>query len=198
MANDKQAKVTTITFVTGNKNKLKEVNSILGVDKNPSIQIVSEKIDLPEFQGKPADIAKEKCALAAKAIHGPVLVEDTSLCFNALGGLPGPYIKWFLDSCGHDGLNKMLAGFEDKSAYAQCTFAYCSGEASAQPVVFEGRTPGKIVPARGPTDFGWDPIFLPDGFEDTYAEMEKSVKNTISHRYRALDAVRKYMEKNIE
>lgn len=55
------------------------------------------------------------------------MVEDTGLCFNAYKGLPGPYIKWFLEKMGHDGLNAMLAGFEDKSAYAQCTFAYTPG-----------------------------------------------------------------------
>ncbi len=55
------------------------------------------------------------------------MVEDTSLCFNAYGGLPGPYIKWFLKNLGHEGLNRMLAGFEDKSAYAQCIFAYSPG-----------------------------------------------------------------------
>ena len=55
------------------------------------------------------------------------MVEDTSLCFNAYGGLPGPYIKWFLKNLGHDGLNRMLAGFDDKTAYAQCIFAYTSG-----------------------------------------------------------------------
>ena len=56
------------------------------------------------------------------------MVEDTSLCYNAYGGLPGPYIKWFLKKLGHEGLVAMLAGFEDKSAYAQCIFAYTPGE----------------------------------------------------------------------
>ena len=56
------------------------------------------------------------------------MVEDTSLCFNAYEGLPGPYIKWFLKALGHEGLPKMLAGFDDKSAYAQCIFAYSPGE----------------------------------------------------------------------
>lgn len=60
-------------------------------------------------------------------VGGAVMVEDTSLCFNAMGGLPGPYIKWFLKKLGHDGLNRMLAGFDDKSAYAQCIFAYSAG-----------------------------------------------------------------------
>ena len=61
------------------------------------------------------------------------MVEDTSLCFNAYGGLPGPYIKWFLKSLGHEGLNTMLAGFEDKSAYAQCIFAYSTGRPPRPP-----------------------------------------------------------------
>ena len=65
------------------------------------------------------------CALQ---VGGAVMVEDTSLCFKAYGGLPGPYIKWFLAKLGHEGLNKMLAGFDDKSAYAQCIFAYTPGE----------------------------------------------------------------------
>lgn len=51
-----------------------------------------------------------------------------------------------------------------------------------EPVVFVGRTPGRIVAARGPSDFGWDPVFLPDGFDQTYAEMDRDVKNAISHR----------------
>lgn len=48
--------------------------------------------------------------------------------------------------------------------------------------MFVGRTEGRIVAARGPTSFGWDPIFQPDGFEETYAQMDKTIKNTISHR----------------
>merc|ERR1712100_500370 len=101
----------TLTFVTGNANKLKEFVKVMG-----DINVVSHAVDLPELQGEPDDISREKCKLAAEAIQGPVCVEDTSLCFNALNGLPGPYIKWFLDGIGHEGLNKMLAGFEDKSA----------------------------------------------------------------------------------
>lgn len=155
--------------------------------------MTSHDVDLPELQGDPADISKEKCRLAADAIKGPVMVEDTSLCFNALGGMPGPYIKWFLDSCGHDGLNRMLAGFEDKSAYAQCIFSLSWGPGE-EPVTFVGRTPGKIVPARGPNAFGWDPVFEPDeGGGQTYAEMDKDAKDALSHRSRALAKLKEYL-----
>jgi inosine triphosphate pyrophosphatase len=115
-----------------------------------------------------------------------VLVEDTCLSFDAMGEMPGPYMfdcpftitygdflmlarKWFLKELGPDDLHKMLAGFEDKSAQAICTFAYSEGPGH-EPLIFQGRThvsnnslqillqliplQGKLVPARGPANFG--------------------------------------------
>ncbi|RUS19204.1 inosine triphosphate pyrophosphatase-like protein, partial [Endogone sp. FLAS-F59071] len=149
-------------FVTGNKNKLIEVQAIL----EGAVDLVSHKLDLPEMQGTPQEVAIAKCKKAAEILNGPVVTEDTCLCFNAMKGLPGPYIKWFVEYLGLDGLNRTLAGFEDKSAYALCTFALSRGP-DTEPILFEGRTEGKIVPARGPGDFGWDSVFQPDGFEET-------------------------------
>ena len=182
-----------ITFVTGNAKKLEEVQRILG--PNLPFPLKNQKIDLPELQGDPISIAREKCTTAVEKIGGPVIIEDTSLVFNALNGMPGVYIKWFLDSCGHDGLNKMLAGFPDKSGYAQTVVAFCSGPGK-EPVVFDGRTTGIIVPARGELAFGWDPIFEPDeGQGKTYAEMSKDEKDAISHRSRAFAKLRDYLVK---
>lgn len=70
------------------------------------------------------EIAKEKVMVAYNQVKKPVLVEDTSLCYNAYKGLPGPYIKWFLKNVGPEGLAKMVHGFDDKSAYAMCIIAY--------------------------------------------------------------------------
>lgn len=72
-----------------------------------TFQLIAQDIDLPEYQGEPEEIVKAKCALAAEHIKGPVIVEDTSLCFNALGGMPGPYIKWFLQKVGPSGMKSM-------------------------------------------------------------------------------------------
>lgn len=96
--------------------------------------------------------------------------QDTALCFDALNELPGPYIKDFLSNIGHEGLNKLLAAYPDKSATALCTFAYCASPDS-DPVLFEGRTRGYIVPARGPGNFGWDPIFEVEGTGKTQARL---------------------------
>lgn len=83
-----------LTFVTGNAKKLQEVTAILGAgDSSIPFRLVSKKIDLPELQGSPEEVSREKCRLAVAEVDGPVIVEDTSLCFNALGGLPGVYIK---------------------------------------------------------------------------------------------------------
>lgn len=185
------ASVKVVTFVTGNAKKLDEVRRIIG----DSLPLQSVKLDLPELQGEPEDISKEKARLASQQINGPVLVEDTCLCFNALKGLPGPYIKWFLEKIGHEGLNNLLVAYEDKSAYAQCIFSLAFGPDS-EPLTFVGRTEGKIVPPRGPPNFGWDPIFQPDGYTQTYAEMPKEEKNRISHRGKALDKVKTHFATN--
>lgn len=73
------------------------------------------------------EVALAKCRRAAELVGGPCLVEDTALCYEALNGLPGPYVKQFMSSIGHEGLNRMLVGFESKKAEAVCTFAYSAG-----------------------------------------------------------------------
>ena len=97
-----------ITFVTGNAKKLEEFKAILGSSFPHGL--VSRDVDLPEYQGTPQEVVREKCREAARRISGPVIVEDTSLCFTALGGLPGVYIKWFLKSLGPDGLPRLISG----------------------------------------------------------------------------------------
>ena len=81
---------STITFVTGNKKKAEEVKRILASGSTSfPFKITNKKVDLPELQGDPVYIAREKAALAAKEVNGAVITEDTSLCFSALNDLPG-------------------------------------------------------------------------------------------------------------
>ncbi|CAE6343237.1 unnamed protein product [Rhizoctonia solani] len=92
----------------------------------------------------------------------------------------------------------MLDGFETRAAFAQCNFAYSKGP-DFEPIVFEGRTEGQIVPPRGPSKFGWDPVFEPlEGEGKTYAEMSSEAKNKISHRFRSLEKLRKYLEEELK
>ncbi|KAL8972580.1 MAG: hypothetical protein Q9183_000473 [Haloplaca sp. 2 TL-2023] len=182
---------TNLHFITGNSNKVVEVQAILG----DIVPLQTRSLDLVEIQGTIEEITKDKCRRAAAMVQGPVLVEDTCLCFNALRELPGPYIKWFLQALGHQGLNNLLAAYEDKSAQAVCTFAYSDGPGQ-EPLIFEGRITGSIVPARGPTNFGWDPIFEYMG--ETFAEMDKAKKNGLSHRFLALSKLKDWLEEHVK
>ena len=187
---------TFITFITGNRNKLEEVRSILKTNQEDThYSIKSLDIDLPEVQGEPEYVIQEKCKSASLQLNGPVIVEDTSLCFNALGGLPGPYIKWFMKKIGLDGLNKLLLGYEDKTIEAKCIFAYQENRDS-QIHYFTGITKGTLVEPRGNMNFGWDPVFLPEGYNETYGEMDNETKNSISHRFKALQLLKEFL--NIE
>ncbi|AYV76289.1 MAG: hypothetical protein Terrestrivirus5_111 [Terrestrivirus sp.] len=180
-------------FVTGNKNKLIELKKIL------DIEIESITFDIPEIQGEPYDIIIEKAKYIANKTQKRILVEDTSLCFNALGSMPGPYVKSFMEKIGSEGLYKMLGSFDDKTCYALCLFAYC--EPDNDPIIFEGKCNGTIVKpyydenGKNP-GFGWDNIFQPDNYDKTFAELYNDVKNKISHRYLALQKLSNFLKHN--
>uniref|UniRef100_A0A7S2SC99 Inosine triphosphate pyrophosphatase n=1 Tax=Rhizochromulina marina TaxID=1034831 RepID=A0A7S2SC99_9STRA len=188
----------SITFVTSNERKLREAQMIIDSECQIPFQLVARgDLDLDELQSDvPEKIAAAKCRLAARSVGGPVLIDDTSLCFNALGGLPGPYIKWFVQQAGTDGLVRMLHGFEDRSAWAQCSVAFSPGP-GAEPCVFTGRTYGYIrEEPLGAGGFGWDTIFRPEGHDMTFAEMPTEQKNAISHRGRALRQLSTFLQEN--
>eukprot|EP01056_Protomagalhaensia_sp_Gyna25_P003892 Protomagalhaensia_sp_Gyna_25__3891@NODE_349_length_3779_cov_88_325401_g269_i0_p3_GENE_NODE_349_length_3779_cov_88_325401_g269_i0NODE_349_length_3779_cov_88_325401_g269_i0_p3_ORF_typecomplete_len123_score11_84Ham1p_like/PF01725_16/4_4e37QSregVF_b/PF12843_7/0_2_NODE_349_length_3779_cov_88_325401_g269_i0277645 len=121
------------------------------------------------------------------------MTEDTALAFEALNGLPGPYIKWFLQAVRNEGLPRLLDGFGNYKAQAQDAIAIYKGGEN-KPLVFLGQVPGSIVEPCGPRDFGWDANFFPDGESGTYAQLPKSRKDEISHRRRALDSLRQHFE----
>lgn len=111
-----------------------------------------------------------------------------------------------MKKCGHEGLNKILVGFEDKGAKASCVIAFSPGPGH-NVSTFVGTTEGKIVQARhgDGEPFGWDPIFEPNiEYQEnkneilTYGEMEKAWKNKISHRYKCLEKFREYILANYE
>ena len=181
----------TIKFVTGNAMKLREVEEILGMNGLP-LPLEMIDIDLDELQeAKPEKIAAAKARLAAEACGGPAIVDDTSLCLNAIGGMPGPYIKWFQQSKVE--LHRLLKDYDDKSAFAQSCIAFSPGP-GAVPLVFSGRCHGTIVSPRGGSGFGWDAVFQPDDHTETFAEMSGAAKNAISHRSRALALLAQHLK----
>ena len=194
-----EAKKKIINFVSGNKNKLRELSDIFQKHIK-DVEIKQLDIDLPELQGLPEDIVRGKLKLAlekAKNLKGPVLVEDTSLCFNAYGGLPGAYIKYFLKAIKPEGLYKMACAFKDHSAYAQSIYGL-QKNAKTEPQLFIGKTDGEIVSPRGDNNFGWDPCFQPKNYKQTYAEMEEDKKNKISHRGKSTKAMIDWIKDNLD
>ena len=168
----------SIVFITGNKHKASEVQLVLN-DR----EVIMHDIDLPEIQGSSEEIIRHKAEHAKQFIKGPFIVEDSGLEYDALNGMPGPYVKWFLTSIGNDGLVRLLAGYDNKRANAVCNVAYYDGTTVH---IFKGLLKGTIVAAKGTSAFGWDNIFKPDGFNETYGEMKPELKNSLSHRYLAL------------
>ena len=178
----------TLYFITGNKNKFEEARHILG-------EIEQLDVDLPEIQEiDPREIIRAKLSEALKHKKGEFIVEDTSLYFEALNGLPGPLIKWFLKALDREGLFQLCEKIWNNRAEAKCLLGYTRNENEIQ--FFEGIIRGQIVKPRGESGFGWDPIFQPTGHDKTFAEMTKDQKNAISHRRMALNKLKEFLEKH--
>jgi inosine triphosphate pyrophosphatase len=190
----KKPKKKIIHFCSGNKNKYDELSRLFAKEL-PDIEIKQTDVDLPELQGYPEDIVKNKLkyALDTKAKGHPILVEDTSLCFNAYGGLPGAYVKYFITNLKPIGMYKMACAFDDHSAYAQSIFGLQKNK-RGDTHIFIGRTDGEIVSPRGESNFGWDPCFLPNGCDKTYAEMTKDEKNMVSHRAKSVQKLIEFLK----
>jgi non-canonical purine NTP pyrophosphatase (RdgB/HAM1 family) len=172
-------------FITGNKNKFSEVKAILS-------EVEQLDIDLPEIQDMDAQaIIRAKLQEAFNHAQGEFIVEDTSLYLDAMNGLPGPLIKWFLKAIGIEGLAGLAEKLGNKKAIAKTIIGYAKNRDEIQ--FFEGTVHGTIVMPQGETGFGWDPIFLPDGHEKTFAEMSREEKNELSMRRMAVNKLKKYL-----
>jgi len=192
--------------------KIREVTSIISQHFSTStsssnyISLKHVPVDLPEIQSSDASvIPKHKAALGAQLSGGPCICEDTSLCIHALGGMPGPFIKFFQTSLGNNGLYKILEAYEDKSATAVCTLAFVP-QVHGDPVVFQGVIEGRLVDPDDPDfhgssssqGFGWDSIFIPQGYDVPFSEMSLEEKCKISHRGEAVRQWASFMELNEE
>jgi len=164
-----------IFLVTGNPNKLAEWRRQLPTD----IEIESLDIDLPEIQSMdPEEIMADKAKRAYEATGKPVVVEDVSAGLAKLGGLPGPFVKFFLKSMGSNALFQ-LAGQDGEPAIISCSIAYYDG---IELLTVRGDVEGTIVSTRGEEGFGFDGNFVPNGQNLTYAEMSAEQKDEVSHR----------------
>ncbi len=176
----------SIGFVTGNDHKANALSRILGLP----IERIS--FDTPEIQSLNIEEVAQAKAQAAFATHRrPLLVEDTSLEIQGLGKLPGTYIKWFLQEVGQEGICHLVDSLPSRVAVARCAFVYVDRE-NLQ--IFSSAMSGTIADRpRGSSGFGWDTIFIPEGFSQTRAEMEPSLADRIYNKIKPIEKVRTFL-----
>lgn len=176
----------TLYFISTSKHKVEEFKKSL----SPEVEFERLELDLAEIQSlDPKEVITHKLNEARKLHSGELMVEDSSLCLDALNGFPGPLIKFLFKSVGNNGLLKIVESFNCNSVQARTMIGYFNGK---EILFFEGVAKGKLVPIRVNSDFGFDPIFLPEGNDKTFSEMTREEKNLISHRGRALQKFKEY------
>ena len=180
-------------FITGNQNKADYLARVLG------IKLQHEKIDLDEIQSPdPNVVIEHKVRQAYERLRQPVLVEDTSLVFVALGKLPGTFIKFFVEAeNGLENMCRMLDGFADRSAIASAVYGYYDGHVFK---TFAGSLRGSIVDhPRGSGGYGWDAIFAPDGYGGlTRAELPDDQDIETFRLIRDHDGLSKFLHERIK
>ncbi len=186
--------INSLLVVTGNKGKAEEFKELLSID---SLRVEHRSLPVHEIQS--LDIYKigrsktEAVFSFAQDIRSfdAILTDDTSLDCKALKGLPGPLIKWFLQSLGPLGILGLIDG---KSNKAEAICLLTLGIPTSRKIYqFEGNVPGEMVAPRGESGFGWDPVFQPDGSNRTYAEFSLKEKSSFSHRSIAVAKLRDWI-----
>jgi XTP/dITP diphosphohydrolase len=185
-------KFDKLIFASRNRGKIAEITEMLAP---LGIEVVSAlDVNLPEVD-ETGTTFEENAALkalsGAKITGVPCLADDSGLCVNALGGRPGVYSARYAPDRNFDkGMDKLLAEIEqtgsaDRSAYFACVLVL--GFPDGIYKHFEGKCNGSIAKSKtGAGGFGFDPLFIPEGYDKTFAELGAEIKNKISHRGKAL------------
>jgi len=170
-----------VLFATSNRNKVKEAAELL---KPKGITVTHFHFQHSEIRSDSLEeIAREAVAAAYKQCGKPVFVEDSGIFIDALNGFPGTYSAWALGKLGLSGILRLMEGIADRPARFEACIAYHDGKRIS---VFKGACKGSIaIEPRGSSGFGYDPIFVPEGRSQTFAE-NITLKNKLSHRYISL------------
>ncbi|MBQ3353817.1 MAG: non-canonical purine NTP diphosphatase [Bacteroidales bacterium] len=178
-----------IVFATNNKNKLREIREIMSdLYEVLSLDDIGCHEEIVEDAETIEGNAKIKADFVTNKYHVDCFADDTGLEVEALNGAPGVYsARYAGEHCSYqDNVNKMLNAMKGKTNRKAAFRTVIALNLDGKSYTFEGRCDGQIVESQRGTDgFGYDPIFMPDGFNQTFAEMSHEEKNAISHRGRA-------------
>lgn len=197
-----------IIFATNNKHKLDEIRQILGENIEVlSLNDIGCHVDIPETGSTLEENALQKAQYVYDHYHMDCFADDTGLEVDALGGRPGVYSARYAGGEGHDSeanMTKLLgelaqnnnrrARFRTVIALIQKSVECGARSEECSVHEFEGIVNGEITRERsGAAGFGYDPIFRPDGYDQTFAELGNDIKNTISHRARAVQKLAEFL-----
>lgn len=189
-----------LVFVTNNAHKLEEIRAILGERiEILSLSDIGCHADIPETADTLEGNARQKSRYVYEHYGLDCFADDTGLEVESLGGAPGVYSARYADGQGHDSqanMNKLLKEMEEKNNRKAQFRTIISLIEKGEERQFEGIVKGQITKEkRGESGFGYDPIFQPDGYDTTFAELGSDIKNRISHRARAVAALCDYLTK---
>jgi XTP/dITP diphosphohydrolase len=189
----------SLLFATNNQHKLREIQEIMGRQfRILSLKDVNLDIEIPEDQATIEGNAVQKARFIHERTGLNCFADDTGFEIDALEGRPGVYsARYAGEGCSFDNnIDKILqelSGIQNRKACFRCVICLIM---EGKEHLFEGRIDGVIIPERrGKDGFGYDPVFLPDGHTQTFAEMPAYLKNGISHRGRAAEKMRKAIKK---
>jgi len=182
-----------IAFVTSNPGKVEEARKYL---EPLGVEVYQLRLSYPEIQADTLEeVAEYGAKWLAEKIEVPFFLDDSGLFVDALRGFPGVYSAYVYRTLGFSGILRLLEGETNRKAHFKSVIAYWDGGLHT----FTGRVDGEITTEpRGSGGFGFDPIFKPDGFDKTFAEMTTEEKNEISHRGRALKALAQWLKENLK
>ena len=186
-------------IATHNMKKREELHRILaplGINVYLDFECGIILTEVEETGSTFAENALLKARAAFKETEKPSIADDSGLCVHALNNEPGVYTARYAEKMG--GYEKAFKNLltrtkEDRSAHFSCVIAYVDDKTEQ---IFEGRVDGILVePQEGNEGFGFDPIFKPNGYDKTFACLPSDIKNTISHRARALQAFLAFIQR---
>ena len=193
--------MTRLLVATGNRHKTEEIQAILG--ESFKITDLTSHPDFPEVEESGVTFLENatlKAVEISRRVSDIVLSDDSGLEVDALNGAPGVYSARFAgeDASDDDNNTKLLMDLKGKTqrtARFKCVMVLAKeGKVLAH---FEGAVEGRILDApRGDTGFGYDPLFVPDGFDLSFAELGQETKNGLSHRARAMEQVAQWLRNN--
>ena len=187
-----------IVFATNNKHKLEEIKDILGKDfEIVSLAEIGCHEDIPETGLTLEENARQKSTYIVEHYNHDCFADDTGLEVDALNGEPGVHSARYAEGTDHDSeanMRKLLSkmsNVKDRTARFRTVISLIINGVEHQ---FEGRVEGRVATEKHGTEgFGYDPIFIPEGYDKSFAELGEEVKNQISHRARAVKKLAEYL-----